>query len=494
MLTTMSRTGKHEGPGRMAAALVVLLLCSCAVGPDFVRPAPPAVAAFAPAASSQTASDLPAQHFAAGADLPADWWQLFQSAQLNSMVAGAIAHNATFEAAIATLHQSQHNLQAGYGVFFPQVSAGLSGTRARSAPVEQGLKIPSGIYNVVTLNGTVGYTLDLFGGERRATEALAAQVDYQLYGSRAAYVALTANVVNAAIARAAYAAQIRVTAEMVALQQQQLLATRAQIQSGTSAYAAALSIQALIAATQATLAPLKQQLSQTENTLATLLGQFPAQTSLPVLELEQLSLPREVPISVPSELVHQRPDILQSEAQLHVASANIGVATAAMYPSISLTGTVGQAGTSVGNLSGANGRFWSIGPSLTLPIFKGGTLWYEREAAIDACQAAQANYRQVVLAGFAQVATTLAALEHDAQSLQAQTEAQRSARQALQLTEASYQSGVSSYLEVMTADLQYHQASLALIEAQGQRYQDTVALFVALGGGWWNASGQERQP
>jgi NodT family efflux transporter outer membrane factor (OMF) lipoprotein len=470
-------------------ALASSLLCSCAVGPDFVRPESPKVDSYVRTPIADQSAN--AQQLNAGAEIPAQWWRLFQSDQLNSLVDEAVAHNATLEAAIATLHESEDNLQAGYGVFFPQVDLGLAGSRARSAPIEQGLKTPSGIYNVVTLSGTVGYTLDVFGGERRAVEGLAAEADYQRYASKAAYVTLTANVVNASIARAAYAAQIRATGQMLALQQQQLDATRAQIKSGTSAYAAELSIATLIASTQATLAPLQQQLSQAENLLATLLDQLPAQSNLPALELEQLHVPLAVPVSVPSELVHQRPDILQAEAQLHIASANIGVATAAMYPSISLTGVVGQAGTSLGNLGGASGRFWSIGPSLSIPLFKGGTLWYERQAAIDAHQAAAANYRQTVLTGFAQVSTALQALEHDAQALQAQSEAQRYAQESLKLNQASYQSGVASYLDVMTADVQWYQASIAVIQAEAQRCQDTVALFVALGGGWWNASAGE---
>ena len=319
-----------------------------------------------------------------------------------------------------------------------------------------------------------------------------AQSDYQRYAYTAAYVTLTANVVDAGIARAAYAAQIRATEQLIALQQQQLLATRAQIQAGTSSYSAELSIRSLIAANQATLAPLKQQISQTENLLATLEGKFRVEADLPAIDLDALVLPASLPLSLASGLVRQRPDILQSEAQLHVASANIGVATAAMFPSISLTGNVGQAGTSLGNLSGENGRFWSVGPSVSIPIFRGGTLWYGRKAALDAYQAAQANYRQTVLTAFAQVATSLQALEHDAEAYQAQTEAKQDAGEALQLTQTNYKAGTSSYLDVLSADVLYHQANIAWFQSVAQRHQDTVALFVALGGGWWNADETQR--
>jgi NodT family efflux transporter outer membrane factor (OMF) lipoprotein len=469
----------------------LVLLCSCAVGPDFVQPDAPKINSYGvPDAGDQ--SGIAAQKIEPGANVPADWWTLFQSAQLNSMVQESITHNATLEAAIATLRQSLHNVQAGDGVFFPQIDAGLSGLRARSAPIQEGLQTPSSIYTVAMLSGSISYTLDLFGGERRAVEGLNAQSDYQRYAYTAAYVTLTANVVDAGIARAAYAAQIRATEQLIALQQQQLLATRAQIQAGTSSYSAELSIRSLIAANQATLAPLKQQISQTENLLATLEGKFRVEADLPAIDLDALVLPASLPLSLASGLVRQRPDILQSEAQLHVASANIGVATAAMFPSISLTGNVGQAGTSLGNLSGENGRFWSVGPSVSIPIFRGGTLWYGRKAALDAYQAAQANYRQTVLTAFAQVATSLQALEHDAEAYQAQTEAKQDAGEALQLTQTNYKAGTSSYLDVLSADVLYHQANIAWFQSVAQRHQDTVALFVALGGGWWNADETQR--
>jgi NodT family efflux transporter outer membrane factor (OMF) lipoprotein len=213
----------------------------------------------------------------------------------------------------------------------------------------------------------------------------------------------------------------------------------------------------------------------------------PAKATLPEIELTGLSLPVELPVSLPSDLARQRPDILSSEAQLHAASANIGVATAAMFPSVSLSATYGGAGSSFGNLSAASGRFWSIGPSATVPIFQGGRLWYGRKAAIDAYQVAQATYRQTVLDAFAQVADSLKALEHDAQALQAEVDAQRAAGEALALLQVSYHAGLVAYLDVWAADVQFHEATIGYLQAVAQRYQDTVALFVALGGGWWNS-------
>jgi NodT family efflux transporter outer membrane factor (OMF) lipoprotein len=476
---------------RGACLIAATLLGACAVGPDFVRPAPPTVDRYTsePPVVATVAADGQAQRFTPGAAIAADWWRLFKSAQLDAMVQQAIANNPTLEASEATLRQSQDNLRAGYGVFFPQIDAGLDGLRQRTAPLRDGLQTPGTIFNLVTLSGSIGYTLDVFGGERRTVEGLRAETDYQRYAGKAATLTLSANVVNTCIARAAYAAQIRATEQLIEMENQQLDATQAQVRAGTAAYANVLSMRSLIASNQAALAPLRQKISQTEHLLATLEGAMPAEASLPDIDLNGLSLPADLPLSLPSDLVRQRPDILQAEAQLHVASANIGVATAAMFPSISLSGTYGAVGTSFGNLSAESGRFWSIGPSVSIPLFRGGSLWYGRKAAIDAYQASQANYRQTVLAAFAQVADSLKALEHDSEALQAQVDAQRAAGEALHLLQASYRAGMVAYLEVLTADVQFHQASIAYTQAVAQRHQDTVALFVALGGGWWNAQG-----
>jgi len=245
-------------------------------------------------------------------------------------------------------------------------------------------------------------------------------------------------------------------------------------------------MRSLIATNQASLAPLEQKASQAEHLLAILEGVLPAEAILPDINLDELALPTDLPVSLPSDLVRQRPDILAAEAQLRVASANIGVATAAMFPSFSVSGTYGAAGSSSDKLSANSARFWSIGPSATIPVFQGGSLWYGKKAAIDTYQQAQAIYRQTVLSAFAQVADALKALEHDAEALQAQSEAQRSASEAVRLLQANYRAGLVAYVEVLVADVQFHETSIAYLQAVAQRHQDTVALFVALGGGWWN--------
>jgi NodT family efflux transporter outer membrane factor (OMF) lipoprotein len=352
--------------------------------------------------------------------------------------------------------------------------------------LQQGSAAPGTIFNLATLSGVVGYAIDVFGGERRAVEGLQAQADYQRYASKAAYVTLSANVVNTTIARAAYAAQLRATEQVIELENEQLHASEAQVRAGIAPYSNLLSLRGLVAANQASLAPLKQKVSQAEHLLAALQGTLPSAATPPAIELSDLALPVDLPVSLPSDLVRQRPDILSAESQLHAASAGIGVATAAMFPSISLSGTFGVAGSGLDNLSLGNGKFWSFGPSVNIPLFQGGRLWYGRQAAIDAFEQSQANYRQTVLGAFAQVADFLNALEHDAEALQAQVEAQDAAREALRLLQANYRTGLAAYLDVLVADVQFHQATIGYLQAVAQRHQDTVGLFVALGGGWWN--------
>jgi NodT family efflux transporter outer membrane factor (OMF) lipoprotein len=470
--------------------LILVTLGGCAAGPNFVRPAPLEADRYTTKAMPATTvpADGQAQAFTLGGTLNADWWRRFESAQLDAMVQQALTNNPTLQAAEASLRQSRNNLRAGYGLFFPQVGVEFDAVRERSAPLAQGVQASPSVFNLITLSGTISYALDVFGRERRTVEGLKAQVDYQGYLSKAAYLTLSANVVNTGIARAAYAAEVRATEELIELQQQQLQSTEVAVRAGTTPYADVLSLHALIAANQATLAPLRQKISRTEDLLASLEGVVPSKANLPDIDLAALSLPLDLPVSVPSDLARQRPDILSSEAELHAASANIGVATAAMFPSIGLSATYGGAGSSFGSLSATNGRFWSIGPSVSIPVFQGGKLWYGRKAAIDAYQAALANYRQTVLDAFAQVADSLKALEHDAQALQAEADAQRAAGEALKLLQINYRAGLVAYLDVWAADVQLHLATIGYLQAVGQRYQDTVALFVALGGGWWNES------
>ena len=463
------------------------LLGGCAVGPNFVRPAAPDTDRYTHEAQPEATvkADGQAQHFTPGTDIPADWWRLFKSPQLDAVVRQAISNNPTLQAAEASLRQSQDNLRAGYGLYFPQGQAGVSASRQLTAPVQQGSQSSGSIFNLFTASGTISYTLDVFGGKRRTVEGLRAQADSQRYESKAAFLALSANVVNTSVARSAYMAQIRATEQLIKLENQQLHLAETQVRAGTAPYSTVLSVRSLISANQALLAPLEQNASQAEHLLAMLEGVVPSKANLPDIDLAELSLPADLPLSLPSDLVNQRPDILSSEALMHLASANIGIATAAMFPSFSLSGTYGGASTTLANLSAVS-KFWSIGPTATTPVFQGNSLWYVRRASIDAYQQSQATYRQTVLGAFEQVADTLKALEHDAEELQAQVEAQRAAGEALNLLQVNYRAGLVAFPDVLTADVQFHQATIGWLQALAQRHQDTVALFVALGGGWWN--------
>jgi NodT family efflux transporter outer membrane factor (OMF) lipoprotein len=474
-----------------------LLVTGCAVGPDFVRPQPPAVDRYTYEAgpSETAAADGRAQAFEPGARVAADWWRLFNSPRLDGVIAEGIASNPTLQAAQASLRRSQESLRAGYGVFFPQVDAGFDFTRQRYTPIHVGSALPGSIFNLFTLSATVTYALDVFGGQRRAVEGLRADADAQRYTMLAAYLTLSGNTVNAVIAWAAYRAQIQATDELILAEREQLQLTQVQADAGTVPYSNVLSIQSQLAATVATLPPLRQKLTQTEHLLATLVGRTPAEWMVPVVELTDLTLPRDLPVSLPSELVRQRPDILMAEAQLHSSSAAIGVATAAMFPSFVLTATGGLNNTSTTDLFklGPSG-FWALGANVASPLFHGGTLWFQRKAAIAAYEQSLATYRQTVLAGVAQVADALRGLEHDAQAVEAQAEATTAAAEALRLIQANYEAGTANYLQVLIADAQYHQARLGYLQAVAQRLQDTVGLFVALGGGWWNGQEIMRAP
>jgi len=480
-------SGRDENRGRPRNRLLAIaLLCvgGCAVGPDFVRPEPPR-------STRYTARELPretavadgrAQRFEPG-PVAADWWQLFASPVLDDLITQALAANPTLQAAQASLRQSEDQLRAGYAVFLPQIDATGAASRQRSfAP---STNLPKKTFNLFTLAGTVEYAFDVFGGERRAVESQSAQVDVQRYETAAAYLTLVGNLINAMIAQAAYTAEIAATQRLIERGHDQVQITDAQASAGTVPYTGVLAIQTQVAATEAQLPALEQKRTQTRHLLATLLGEEPAAWKSSQIELAAFELPRDVPVTLPSELVRQRPDILAAEAQLHSASAQIGVATAAMFPQLTLSGSYGSASTSIADLFSGPAAAWAIGGQLAQPIFHGGALWFQRRAAIDGYNQSAATYRQTVLEGLAQVADALRALQHDATQVEAQSRQEDTAHEALRVIDVTYRAGLANYLDVLVADIQYNQATIARIGGQAQRLQDTVALFVALGGGWW---------
>lgn len=491
--------GRRCSPLRRQPVLALLLgaaLAGCAVGPDYHAAPAPAVTRYTREGDPvrTVAAQGVAQHFTAGAAVAADWWHLFGSISLDALVDQALSANPGLQAAQASLRASEEELRAGYGVFYPQVGIGASAAREHTAPVSDGLPLAPSLFNLFTLSASVNYALDVFGGQRRLVEGLAAQVDLQRATQQATALTLESNVVNDVIAAAAYQAQITATGELIGLQREQVRLGTVQARAGTAPYSTVLSLQSQLASYEATVPQLEQKLAQTQDLLAALGGHVPAEFRAPDVRMGDLHLPADLPVSVPSDLVRQRPDVLVAAASAHAASANIGVATAAMLPSFTLHADASANGNTVGQLFQANGRAWDFGGQLSEPLFEGGSLWYRRRAALDTYRQAEALYRQTVLGAFQQVADALRALEHDAAALQAEEAALESARQALQLVQTNYAAGLATYLDVLSADTQYHQAQIDDLQTTALRLQDCVALYAALGGGWWNRAASDAGP
>ena len=467
------------------AFMMLTLLTSCMVGPDFIKPKAPAVERYTQEASATETITTAggSQHFELGAKVSADWWRLLKSSQLNVLVSKALANNLNLQSAQANLRQSQANLQAGYGVFFPQVDAGFTPVRQQFSPARFGNNSASTIFNLYTFSTTVSYSLDVFGGERRNVENLAAQKELQRYTEQGTYLTLTGNIINTVIAKAAYQAEVEATEQCLVLLQKQLKLTEIQVSAGTLPYQAVISLRSQLAQVAATLPALKQKLNQTEHLQANLVGLTPADWQSPTIKLDDLTLPLNIPVSLPSELVHQRPDILAAEAQLHSDSAKIGVATAGLFPNISLSGSFGYNNQSLLDLFMSKGNIWSLAANFAQPLFHGGTLWFGRKAAIATHEKSLAIYQQTVVSAFSQVADALSALQHDAEMVAAQRQSIEAADDALRLVTANYQAGLVNAQQVLIIESQRLQAKLAYLSALAQRYQDTVAFFVALGGG-----------
>lgn len=487
----------------LRAAVVAALAASCTVGPDFRRPAPPAVDRYT-AAGDPVAAGRQQLHLRA--EVAWDWWRLFRCRALDEVVAEALAHNASLEAGVAALRESQEALRAGHGVFYPQVGVDAAAGRERFNPARFGGPVgdeaggaaaeaiaprAASVFSVYSVAGNVRYALDLWGGNRRLVEALGAQVDAQRYALLGAYLAVTSNVVNTVIAAAGYREQLRVTRLLVGAQQDQIAVARARYDAGLTAYDAVAALEAQLAATRATIPALEQRLAQAEHLLTRLVGRTPAEWAPPRIDLADLTLPRDLPVSVPSRLVRQRPDVLLAEAQLHASTAQIGVATAAMLPNVTLSGSLGWSSNAIGTLFDSTSLVWNLLAAVTQPLFDGGTLAHRRDQASYARDVARAQYRDTVLQAFEQVANALRALEHDAAAFAAQREAVAAARTSLRLARVNQRAGTSEYLDLLVANAQYLQALLGYVDAHARRLQDTVLLFVALGGGWWNTPGAE---
>jgi NodT family efflux transporter outer membrane factor (OMF) lipoprotein len=464
---------------------------SCAVGPDFHPVAAPAVSGYTPEPlSPQTASaDViggTAQTLQPGGNIPGQWWTLFHSSQLNRLIEQALKANPSLQAAQAALREADENTYAEQGYYYPSVVGGVSGLRQRRLFYRTG--VPSGLsspFTLLNVGVSVSYTFDVFGGIRRQVEEYQAQSDYQRNLLEAAYLTLTANVVTAAVQEASLRGQIAATLELIKDEREQLVIVRNEFQLGGASDADIFAQDTLLTQTEATLPPLKKQLEIERDLLRVLTGHFPDQDVGENFDLATLKLPETLPLSLPSQLVEQRPDVREYEALLHQASAGIGVATANMLPQFTLSASLGDyAGSGISPSALA----FSVLTGVTQPIFEGGTLLHRRRAAIAAYDQALAEYRYTVLVAFQNVADSLRALQADADFVKAQAAAEHSALQSFRVASEQYQAGYIAYTSLLTAEYAYQQALLTLVQAEASRYADTAALFQALGGGWWNRS------
>ncbi|WP_371865187.1 efflux transporter outer membrane subunit [Duganella aquatilis] len=474
------------------AALIAAGLGGCALGPNFKQPDAPANAgaSYTPTPlPSQTASAPglggAAQQFGFGQEIPAQWWSLFRSPALDQLIRSALEQNPNMAAAEAVLRQAQENYNAQAGnLLYPSVNGQLGVSRQKTSVATAGAA--AGVYNVYNASVAVAYTPDVFGATRRTLEGAQAAIDYQRFQVEATYLTLSANVVTTAIQEASLRAQLQATREVLAALTQQQNVIEKQFEYGAIPRTTVLSQRNQVAQINATIAPLEKALASARHQLSVLAGKLPGEAGMPEFSLETLTLPEQLPVSLPSALVRQRPDIRASEEALHQASANIGVATAAQYPQITLSGAYGSSADTFGKLFDAQTTAWNLAAGLTQPIFNGGALRAQRRAAEAAYDAAAAQYRATVLNAFQNVADTLRALDADAAALKSQAEAEALAKETLDLSEQQYKLGGISYLVLLDAQRSYQQTHVSLVQAQAARYADTAALFQALGGGWWN--------
>jgi NodT family efflux transporter outer membrane factor (OMF) lipoprotein len=469
------------------------LVAGCAVGPDFVPPAAPDVPGYTPeplakGTASAAAPGGQAQRFVRDLDLPGQWWTLFHSKPLNALVERALANNADVQAAQAALRVARENVRAQRGALFPQVDAGFSATRL--LPPTAGPEIDNSTvaptFNLFTTQLNVSYTPDVFGGTRRAIETLEAQADAQRFALEATYLTLTSNLAGAAVQEASLRGQIVATQQIIKIERDVLGLLREQRKAGQIAELDVVAQEAALAQVEQTLPPLQKQLAQQRALVAALAGGFPSDRIFEKFELAALRLPRDLPVSLPSKLIEQRPDIKAAEANLHAAAAQIGVAIANRLPNITLTGTAGSTAPAIDQLFASGTEWWQITGAVTQPIFRGGTLFHRELAAKAAFDQAAAQYRSTVIQGFQNVADALRAIQSDAVALQKAVASERAAARSLEIVRGRMRLGEINYVGLLVAQQTYQQALLSLAQAKAARYADTVALFAALGGGWWN--------
>jgi len=484
----------HRGGRWGAAALgaALTLLAACKQGPNFFSPAAPEEKAYTgpgdPVPPAEGAPDAKhrAQRIAIGAKVKDDWWTLFRSPPLNQVVNQALRDSPTLAQAEATLAQAREQIAVATGGALPQVDLNAGTGRQAVDVAPTGVKRNPVPVNVFSIGPTVSYTFDVFGGIQRNIEAQAALADVSDYQVAAAYLALTGNITNQAMTIAGLRAQIKTVEDIIASDARNVSLVRTAQAGGTATMVDVTTAQTQLANDRTLLPPLRQQLSVARDALTVYVGKTPADWEPPAFALDALALPSDVPLSLPSEMVRQRPDILAAEAQLHANAALVGVATANLYPKFTITAAIAQQATDLGNFFSPQYNGWSVLAAMAAPIFHGGALHAQQRAAVDAFNASWAAYRQTVIQAFGQVADQLQALAHDDEAVKTQRAALASAEQALRLARLSYQAGNSTLLQLLDPQRQRDQAQLGVVRAQTQRLIDTAQLLVALGSGWWN--------
>ncbi len=473
---------------RTALLLAAAALAGCTLGPDFKSPDAPAAPSYTGAAQAETTvtADGVAQRLVAAPAPRNDWWTLFRSPELDALVAQALASNPSVDEARARLAQAREQMSAqDASLTWPQVDLDAGVKRQQIDPAALGFPQaatppPFTVYN---LGLDISYTLDLFGGTRRQMEAAGAHVDYAATELDVARRTLAANVVSAALRAATLRSRIATTEALLATQRAQLSIAEQRFALGAVAEVDVENQRALVAQTAALLPPLKGQLAATEHEIASYLGKAPADATIPPFTLAMFTLPAEIPVTLPAELVRQRPDVRASEALMHEASANVGVATANLYPKFTISGNGGTTRTSFADI--ANGiNVWSIGLSLLQPVFHGGELQAQKRASEAAFDAARAAYRGTTVRAIVEVANAMAALEADSQALAARDTELAATRRVAVITRQRYDLGGVSQLVLLDAERQWRSAALDHDVAVGQRYSDTAALLAALGGTW----------
>ncbi|WHZ20684.1 MAG: RND efflux system, outer membrane lipoprotein, NodT family [Rhodanobacteraceae bacterium] len=479
----------------VALTAASLTLAGCAAGPDFKLPAPPAVSGYTaqPLTTTVATPDVAggsAQDFEQGADIPGDWWTLFHSPSLDALIAQALQNNHDLKAAQAALRVAHEDVLAQRGSFFPSVSASFDASREKAsnilAPVPNFPEVPQEfLYNLFTPQLSISYAPDLFGLNRRTRESLKAQEQAARFQMLAAWTTLTSNVVVTAVEEAALQEQVDATRKSIDIGRQSLAILQLRFKHGDASKLDVAAQQSQLAQTEAGLPALVKQLAATQHALAVLVGAFPSEAPVESFTLADLHLPETLPVSLPSQLVAQRPDVRQARANLHAASAAVGIAAAERLPQIELTANAGSTALAISKVFTSGTGFWGIAASLTAPIFQGGQLLHQERAAKAAYVEAAEQYRGTVLTAFQNVADTLVALDQDARGLQSAAKAEQAAKTTLDLSQLQLKHGYIGTFELLAAEQAYQQARIALVAAEANRFADTAALYQALGGGWW---------